>query len=230
MKIHVQSYPDKTALGAAAIDALSSAITATAGARAPGAIMLSGGSTPRAVYEAIAASPLLAPDALSLFMSDERLVPHDSGKNNFHNTTPMFESLGLPAEQLLRVKTHLEATEAAADYHRQIEDLLRKRTVLSLGFLGMGADGHTASLFSDDDLARGKGQFATWVDRPDGMQGVSVTPDLLKQVQQLVFLVAGPDKKAMVQGMLNDPLSIPAGQAIQHCQSVELWLTVDAYG
>jgi 6-phosphogluconolactonase len=230
MKIHVQSYPDKAALSAAAIDALSSAITATAGARVPGAIMLSGGSTPRAVYEAIAASPLLAPDTLSLFMSDERLVPHDSGKNNFHNTTPMFESLGLPAERLLRVKTHLEAAEAAADYHRQIEDLLRKRTAISLGFLGMGADGHTASLFSDDDLARGKGLLATWVDRPDGMQGVSVTPDLLKQVQQVVFLVAGPDKEAMAQGMLNDPLSIPAGQAIQHCQSVELWFTVDAYG
>jgi hypothetical protein len=49
-------------------------------------------------------------------------------------------------------------------------------------------------------------------------------------VQQVVFLVAGPDKEAMVQGMLNDPLSIPAGQAIQHCQSVELWFTVDAYG
>ena len=160
MKIHVQSYPDKVALSTAAIDALSSAITATAGARVPGAIMLSGGSTPRAVYEAIAASPLLAPDTLSLFMSDERLVPHDSGKNNFHNTTPMFESLGLPAERLLRVKTHLEAAEAAADYHRQIEDLLRKRTAISLGFLGMGADGHTASLFSDDDLARGKGLLA----------------------------------------------------------------------
>ncbi|MFT7513945.1 MAG: 6-phosphogluconolactonase [Candidatus Omnitrophota bacterium] len=229
MKMRVRTFKDKAELTAAAVDALSSAITATVESRKPVGVMLSGGSTPMAVYEAIAASPLAAPKALHLFMSDERLVPFDSDKNNFHNTEPMFERLGLPAERLLRVKTDLPAKGAATDYHQQIDDFLHKRSSISLGFLGMGSDGHTASLFNDGDLARGKGKFATWVDRPDGMQGISVTPGLLNYVKHLVFLISGADKKEMVQCLINEPMSIPAGQAIQYCQSVELWLTEDAH-
>ena len=59
--------------------------------------------------------------------------------------------------------------------------------------MGLGADGHTASLFNTANLEQARGKLAIAVQRPDGLQGVSVTPELLSKVAEPLFLVTGAD-------------------------------------
>lgn len=223
----IRIFEDKAAMVSAMVDLISTKVTDIARSEQSEAIMLSGGSTPMAVYEAIAASSLHAGPNLILFMSDERMAPLDSDKNNFHNTRPMIDSLGAHG---VRVQTDLGAEDAANAYEAAIGEFLDMGGNIPLGLLGMGSDGHTASLFSEDDLARGENRLVTHVQRPDGMQGVSVTPDTLQKIEKIIFLIAGEDKAPMVQKLLNEPSEVIAGRAIEYCKDVELWLDCSAHG
>src|SRR5258705_441459 len=73
---------------------------------------------------------------------------------------------------------------------------------ITVGLLGLGADGHTASLFNTTHLEQARGKLAIAVQRPDGLQAVSVTPDLLSKVAEPLFLVTGADKHAIVEEFL----------------------------
>jgi 6-phosphogluconolactonase/glucosamine-6-phosphate isomerase/deaminase len=96
---------------------------------------------------------------------------------------------------------------------------------VTLGLLGLGGNGHTASLFSAADLERARGRLALDVQRPDGMTAVSVTPEFLALVAQPLFVVAGGgDKQAAVQALLAQDANLVAWRAVQGCPQVELWL------
>lgn len=197
---------------------------AAAGAAIP-AVMLSGGRTPLPAYRALAARPGLARNAaLRLLFTDERYVPPDSPASNYHQTRPLLDALALPASAVVRVRTELPLEEAAADYGRELEALLRSARGIGLGLLGLGADGHTASLFGHGDLERARGRLALAVQRPDGMSAVSVTPQLLAQVAEPVFVVAGGDKRDAVRSLLAQDPSLTAWRAVAGCPRVELWL------
>src|SRR5262249_1593042 len=134
------------------------------------------------------------------------------------------EALGLPAGSVLRVRTELALPEAAADYERQIGAMLKSGIRITLGLLGLGADGHTASLFNSSHLEQARGNLAIAVQRPDGLQAVSVTPDLLAQVAEPLFLVTGADKHAIVQEFLKSDSSLIARQAIAGNTKAEIWI------
>ena len=114
-------------------------------------------------------------------------------------------------------------TEAAADYEQQLTHLLGSGVHIRLGLLGLGADGHTASLFSDTDLAAASGHLAVAVHRPDGMYAVSVTPQLLAQVEALLFVAAGEGKRDALQALEARDPGLTAWRAVQGSASVELW-------
>ena len=97
----------------------------------------------------------------------------------------------------------------------------------SLGLLGLGADGHTASLFSAADLSRARGQLAIAVERPDGMSAVSVTPQLLAQVEELLFVVVADGKREAIRALEAQDANLTAWRAVQECPAVELWLDLD---
>ncbi len=193
------------------------------------ALMLSGGSTPLAAYAQVAALGLAAAPGQYFFLSDERREPFDSPKNNFRNIEPLFTSVGCNPEHCLRVQTPLHAADAAAAYHESLRAFLDRGGRIPVGLLGLGADGHTASLFTAADVAKDAGRLATWVNRPDGMEGVSVTPALLARVERLIFLVAGAGKREMVDRLLHQPDSIAAGLAVRGCAKVELWVDQAAH-
>jgi len=94
---------------------------------------------------------------------------------------------------------------------------------VGLGLLGLGADGHTASLFGAADLERARGRLAIAVHRPDGMSAVSVTPDLLARVEQPVFVVAGSGKHDALQALTAQDRNLTAWRAVQGCPRVQLW-------
>ena len=193
------------------------------------AIMLAGGNTPLHAYQALGARKLTPSGTLELLFSDERYVPATSEASNFRAARPLVESLGLPGERVLRVRTELPLDRAVEDYERRLRALVKAGTSLRLGILGLGADGHTASLFSDGDLKRSNGKFAVSVQRPDGRSAVSVTPSFLENVQQIVFAVAGNDKRAALKALMDKKPESIAGRAIANCPSVEVWADRDAW-
>lgn len=188
-----------------------------------GALMLSGGNTPRNAYLQISKLPLRAARDLALLFSDDRYVPQDSPASNYRMASPLIESLRLRDAQVLRVRTELPLEEAAADYERQLSEMIAAQSTVRLGLLGLGADGHTASMFTPADLERARDHLAIAVHRPDGMQAVSVTPALLARVDRLVIVVTGQEKQAALDALLARDSSLIAWRALENCPSVEVW-------
>jgi len=183
-----------------------------------GNLMLSGGSTPYTIYNELAAAPCPVHPDRKLFLSDERLVPFDSAKNNAHNLEPMLRSLNCE-DRFIRIDTTLPLKKAAA----QFEAALQPQSNIDLGFLGMGTDGHTAGFFTPEQARMNSGALTLHTDRPDGMQGVSVTPALFQRVEKIILLVTGKSKRAIIHTLRNHPLSIPAGIALADHPNAELW-------
>ena len=218
--LSTRRFASRAALDAALRQRLGQAIAAPHAS----AIMLSGGTTPLPAYRALAHGPLPHDDRLHILFSDDRYVPSDSDASNFQQSRPLLEALALPPESLLRVRTELPLEEAAADYGQQLAALLSSGLHIGLGLLGLGANGHTASLFNAADLERARGHYAIAVQRPDGLSAVSVTPELLATVREPLFVVAGPDKHDAIRALTSGDPDLPAWRAVQGCPEVALWV------
>lgn len=190
----------------------------------PSAVMLSGGTTPLAAYRALAQALPPHDAGLWIVFSDERYVPSDSQASNYRQVRPLLDALALPERAIARVRTERPLEEAAADYERQLQALLASGVPIGLGLLGLGADGHTASLFSAGDIERSRGHLAIAVHRPDGMSAVSVTPDFLARVREPLFVVAARGKDDAVRALLREDPQLTAWRAVQACPQAELWL------
>jgi len=217
--LRTRTFGSRAALDAALAARLHGALCA----RGASAVMLSGGTTPMSAYEALTRAPLAHDDRLHLLFSDERYVPSGTAGSNYYQARALLSALALPAESLLQVRTELPLDEAAAAYERELTQLLSAGVHIGLGLLGLGADGHTASLFTGADLKAARGHYALPVQRPDGRAAVSVTPELIATVREPLFVVAGPEKQAAVARLLGQDLELTAWRAVQGCESVELW-------
>ena len=215
-------FDTRGALDAALEGRLAEAIAAAG----PRAVMLSGGHTPLPAYRGLAARPPPHDEQLHVLFSDERYVPSNSEASNYHQAQPLLDSLVLAPQSLLRVRTELPLEAAAADYERALRALLESGVRISLGLLGLGADGHTASLFSAEDLARARGHLAIAVHRPDGMDAVSVTPQVLARAEVLLFVVAGDGKQNALRSLEAHDPKLTAWRAVQDCRAIELWTDV----
>lgn len=189
----------------------------------PHAVMLAGGKTPLPIYEAVERRRLKAVEDLFLMYSDERMVPDTSPESNYGSTRSLVDMLGMEEGRVLRVQTELELKKAAEQYGTSLGRFLKAGGRITLGLLGLGADGHTASLFSRDDVMRGAGALAVAIRRPEKPDRVSVTPDLLKYVETLIFIVVGADKREAIEKLLKQPERCTAGMAVHAAKSVQLW-------
>jgi 6-phosphogluconolactonase len=195
---------------------------------ASSAIMLAGGTTPGPAFGLLAEQPLRAAPGLHILYSDERQVPSTSDASNYHLSVPFLEALALPAAQVLRVRTELPLEAAAQAYEERLQGLLGEKLPVRLGLLGLGADGHTASLFSSVDLTAARGRLAIPVQRPDGRAAVSVTPDWLAQVEEILFVVAGGDKRAALTRLAARDPALIAWRAVERCARIEVWADASA--
>jgi 6-phosphogluconolactonase len=222
-KLSIRRFASREAFDLAFKMRLSTALTA----RGASAVMLSGGTTPLPAYGALADGGLTVDPALRILFSDERYVPCDSEASNYHGARPLLDALALAPGEVLRVRTELPLEAAAADYETQLAVLLGAGVPIALGILGLGADGHTASLFSPDDLQRAQGRLAIPVRRPDGLFAVSVTPDLISRIAEPLFAVAGAGKQDALQALLKQDPSLTAWQAVQGCPAVQVWVITE---
>lgn len=189
----------------------------------PHAVMLSGGRTPLEIYNRIAESGVKGSAGLHIFLSDERMVSLDSSDNNYANIEGMISALGVAPPRAIRVDTSLGDAGATEKFHADLATFLDGGGRIRLGVLGMGNDGHTASLFEKPHVAMGEGRYAISISKPEPPDRISVTKTLLNRVERIVFLVAGAEKVEMIARLLNEPTSIPAGLAVQGRGNVELW-------
>ncbi|HEY7889983.1 MAG TPA: 6-phosphogluconolactonase [Steroidobacteraceae bacterium] len=225
-KIDVRRFATRSELDTALADRLEQAIRATAEqpGSGPPVIMLSGGHTPLPAYAEVAARRPPHGDKLTIIYSDDRYVPADSDASNYHATRPLIDALGLPESQVLRVRTELPLEEAASDYDSLLRTLLASGAGIGLALLGIGPDGHTASLFRPEHLQQSRGHLAIAVQRPDGMQGISVTPDFLSNVAEPLFVVAGSGKHDVIAAFTGQDPNLVALRAVAGCARVELWI------
>jgi 6-phosphogluconolactonase len=220
--IQAHRFATTSELDIALVDRLERAVSGPDAARS--AVMLSGGRTPLPAYRELAKrKPRPAPD-LHLLYSDDRYVPATSESSNYFQSRQLLDALRLPEESVLRVRTELPLEQAAIDYEQRLAKLLGSGVRIGLGLLGLGADGHTASLFNEANLAQARGHLAIAVQRPDGLQGISVTPELLSRVAEPVFLVAGADKHAIIEAFLRSDSILTARRAVAGCANVEVWI------
>ncbi len=196
----------------------------------PFGVMLSGGKTPIAAYKTVQRAGVKASEPLHILFSDERMTPPESGENNFGNAAGMIKSLKIPDPRVLRVHTELKLDAAAERYDRDLGAFFKSGGRISLGFLGLGADGHTASMFTMEDVQaperKGELTYARAVHRFNGYDRVTVTSHVLERIERAVFLVSGPEKQAVVARLLQSPETLPAGAAVSKTARVELWMAV----
>jgi 6-phosphogluconolactonase len=173
-------------------------------------VMLAGGRTPLEIYRRAAAESLSTGGIL--FLSDERYVPATDPQSNYGTIFPLFGNL-------LRVRTELPIESAAQTFNN---DLSRLKNI-PLGLLGLGTDGHTASLFNLKDAALRDERLAIPVLKKEKPDRISVTPVLLNRIEKIIILATGAEKKEMIQTLLEKPETIPAGVALAGHSNVEIW-------
>ena len=191
----------------------------------PRGIMLSGGLTPQPAYRMLTAAPVKAAPSTHILFSDERMVPVISPENNYGNARPMIRAVGVSDPHVLRIRTELALSDAANRYEQDIYAFLKKGGKISLGLLGLGADGHTASIFSAEDVEAGRGHYAVAVPKQGEPNRVTVTADFLALIDCIIILASGPDKVAIVKTFMDNPLSLPAGRAVVGAKDVHLWVS-----
>ena len=179
-------------------------------ARGRGDVALAGGSTPRAMNELLASAPLrkrLDWSKLRFFFSDERCVPPDHADSNFRMTREtLFDPLGIHPDNVFRMQGELEPTVAAADYDRVLARELGLRPVFDLITLGMGPDGHTASLFpgtiASIDAARCA--VANYIPKFAAFR-ITLTPHAINAAAHVMITAGGAEKAASLAGVLDGP-------------------------
>lgn len=223
--VDVRRFATRAELDTALADRLEHAIraAATPSGDARPVIMLSGGHTPLPAYREVARRGPPRGGSLTIIYSDDRYVPADSEASNYHATRPLLDALALPPRQVLRIRSELPLQEAARDYERRLGALLDSGARIGLALLGLGADGHTASLFRPEHLQQSHGRLAIAVERPDGMQGISVTPDFLAHVAEPLFVVAGSGKHDAIAAFIRQDPDLTALRAVAGHPRVELW-------
>ncbi len=175
---------------------------------------LSGGSTPETLYRLLAAPPYASqmPWAQThLFWGDERLVPPDAPGSNYYQVHQLLlPSVSIPPEQVHRAKGELSPAEAVADYTHQLGHFAAPAPWprFDLVLLGMGSDGHTASLFpgpiSHEEMTQPIiAVTADYDGRP--AQRISLTPLVFNQARHILFLLTGKNKRDTLTAVLHGP-------------------------
>ncbi len=185
-------------------------------------VMISGGKTPLPVYARLAALNEHCNAHSRIVFSDDRHVARTSADSNYGNASAMFAALGMGSERIYGIDPDLNLTAAASDLDHRLCELMNEGVPISTGFLGLGADGHTCSLFSLADAAR-EDVLAFPAEQRAGFDRVSVSRRVLAYVDRLVILVSGAAKSEALAALANHPLSIPTGVAIEGHADVEVW-------
>lgn len=222
IKFYVEADPASLARRAAChfVEMVSEAAEANGRAR----VAVSGGSTPKAAFQLLADPhqsyrKRMPWDALELFWVDERTVPPDHPESNYRMTKEaMLDHVPLQPEQVHRMEGELEPEAAAARYESELRNTFRLEGAETPRFdlisLGMGDDGHTASLFPHTAAIHEMGRLVTanHIPQKDTWR-ITLTWPVINQARSVFFLIAGADKAERVHEVFigpRDPERLPS--------------------
>jgi 6-phosphogluconolactonase len=238
----IQSFPTP--------DALADAVARYIVAQAPSAIAatgrftlaLSGGSTPRAAYSRLAYGDLshqLDWQRTHVLWGDERCVPPDDPRSNYRMAKEaLLDRVPIPPDHIHRIRGEDDPHKAATDYEGTLRSLLgenRSEAIagLDLVLLGLGEDGHTASLFPGQPAVHETERWVMAVPAPTGdMWRVTLTPAVLDLAHNVTFVVSGASKSQRLVQVLEGPFTpdlLPA-QAIRPRHGRLTWMVDTAAG
>lgn len=207
------------------------------GAQGRFTVALSGGSTPKALYSLLATNYAgFAWNRIFLFFGDERHVPPTDPESNYRMVNEsLLTKIAIPAENVFRVPAEdPDAAAAASEYEAQLRRFFELKSGelprFDLILLGLGPDGHTASLFPDSPALNEESRLvvANWVAKFNAHR-ITFTFPVLNRAAEVTFLASGADKADMVRQVLegkNTPL-LPS-QRVQPSDGKLLWMLDEA--
>ena len=230
MKKEVEVLPDQAALIERSLQLTLDKMQAAINERGLCTIALSGGSTPKPLYEAIAAQKL-AWDKIHVFWGDERYVPPDHpDSNQLMARRAWLNSVNIPDANIHPMPTdEADPAVAARKYEEHLTQFFQTQAgfpALDLVLLGIGDDGHTASLFPHTEALKVRDQLIT-VGNKDGQPRITFTAPLINKARCVIFIVAGDNKRpalAEIFAPVADDFTYPS-RLIQ--QEGEFWWLLD---
>lgn len=181
-------------------------------------IALSGGNSPKKIYQELSQNKKIDWSKVELFMVDERYVPKDSEQSNFRMIEENLLSKLPPIKGFYDFNTQIPLEESAEQY----DELLEKRggKLFDLVLLGMGTDGHTASLFPGNEALNEKIKLATTSKATDGQNRLTLTFPALFSCEKIMFLIRGKEKKETLKKVLSKEKmeldTLPAKMILKH--------------
>ncbi len=191
-------------------------------------VALSGGSTPKSVYSILANTPSLPWDRMYFFFGDERHVPPDHPDSNYRMAyeAMLFKA---PKQNVFRIHGEQDAEAAAIEYAQTLRTFFHLQPGefprFDLVLLGIGPDGHTASLFPGTSALDENKRLvvANWIEKFKTFR-ITITFPVINQATFVMFLVSGPDKSdALRQVIENESAHLPS-QKIRSVDGKLLWL------
>lgn len=232
----IQTFADPNSLAHAAVVRFVQLAQEAIEARDQFTVALSGGSTPKALYALLATEPWqnqISWDQVHLFWGDERHVPPNDSSSNFRMTQEqLLSKVPIPPENVYRIQAeNPNANAAAAEYERDLKQFFQlgehQFPRFDLVMLGMGANGHTASLFPGTAAVHEQTRLvvAPWVEELK-TDRITLTPPVINNAAEIIFFVTGSDKAAMLKTVLEgayQPDRFPA-QVIRPTQGKLVWM------
>ncbi len=188
-------------------------------------VALSGGSTPRLLYQILADRSDVPWSSIHFFWSDERHVPPDDPESNYRMAYDALLSR-VPVAKVHRVMSeNPSAADAAQDYEETVLEFVPETPPrFDLMLLGVGIDGHTASIFPGSDVLheRDKLVAASYVEKLKSYR-ITMTLPLINSAASVMFLVSGTEKAEIVKEVLHGPKKYPA-QGVRPSNGELVWL------
>jgi 6-phosphogluconolactonase len=180
-------------------------------------VVLAGGTTPRATYELLSSDLRGEVDwrRVIFYFSDERCVGPDDPASNYRMAREaLFDPLKVPGRSVRRMPGELPPPSAAAEYDSEVRTVMADRHhAFDLALLGMGQEGHTASLFPGsaalEEASRTVVNVTVSAEPPERL---TMTPVALASVRQIVFLVTGAEKAQALSSVFTDGDDLPAAR------------------
>jgi 6-phosphogluconolactonase len=236
----IEILPDAEAVGMRAADLLAMAAQEAAAARGRFAVALSGGETPQVLYRLLARqqfSQKVPWRRVHLYWGDERCVAPDDPASNYGMARDTFiKHVPIAPANVHRMHGEDEPEAAAKAYEAELRALAAQERpasgtpVFDLVLLGLGADGHTASLFPRSDALTAEDRFCVATQAPDGSPRLTVTAPVINAARRVWFLVSGAGKAGMLAEVLEGlrvPLAVPA-QGVAPVHGTLTWLVDEA--
>ena len=233
-KAELQVYRNPEALAAALADFFIATGNVAMADRGAFTVALSGGNTPRAAFGLLAREPRVEQISWSdvfVYFGDERCVPPDDEQSNYRMAEKAFLSaVPIPRANVHRIAGEADPGHAANEYASLIRANFGNAPVFDLVMLGMGPDGHTASLFPGsspevDDQALVRAVYS----KSQMMWRVTITPSVINHARNVVFAIEGSDKAAALAEVYegpSDPVKYPA-QIVRPVSGRLVWMVDD---